>query len=203
MDGRTFLESEPQGSSWKGGTAIHPHTSPVTDCAVSLLQSRGVDLKDIARLVKALQAPYDPTLTLKECLRSAEEVCKKREVQYAIITGIVLDQMAEKGSLDEPLQGIVLENNPLYGVDKVLALTIVNVYGSIGFSNFGYLGTEKPGFLARIANSGGQVNTFLDDILAAIVAATCARIAHRAKEKESGNENAAVHDSTPGTVPEG
>ena len=61
----------------------------------------------------------------------------------------------------------------------MLGLAIVNVYGSIGLSNYGFLALERPGVLSRLGNQPGSVSTFLDDIVAAIVAATCARLAHQ------------------------
>ena len=111
-------------------------------------------------------------------------VLAKREVQHAVITGITLDELAEAGRLPEPLGSIVREDHPLYGVDEVLALSIVNVYGSIGFSNYGYLARAKPDVMRRLGRSG-IVTTFLDDLVAAIVAATCARIAHRRAAPEA------------------
>jgi phosphatidylglycerophosphatase A len=62
----------------------------------------------------------------------------------------------------------------------VLALSIVNVYGSIGFTNFGYVDKIKPGCLKRLNDKNGhQKHTFLDDIAGAIAAAASSRIAHR------------------------
>ena len=70
----------------------------------------------------------------------------------------------------------------LYGIDEILSLSIVNVYGSIGLTNFGYLDKLKPGIIGSINDKKNSVNTFLDDIVAAIAAAASARIAHRARE---------------------
>ena len=152
--------------------------------ARALLAMRGVDLEPLVRLVYRLQRPYVPDLTLQTCRESVDHVVDKREVQYAIITGVILDIMAEDGRLDEPLGEILRRNPPLYGIDEVLALSIVNVYGSIGLSNFGFLDAERPAELLQAMPAGpNRVNTFLDDILAAIVAAACARIAHRAADE--------------------
>lgn len=149
------------------------------ETAASLLKSRGVDLDSLARLVLELQLPYHPTLSLEECRNSLEMILAKREVQNAVITGITLDMMAEERTLREPLGEMVRHDHRLYAVDETLASSVINIYGSIGLSNFGYLGVERPGVLAKL-NQGGQVNTFLDDLVAALVAAACARIAHNA-----------------------
>ncbi|HOB34882.1 MAG: phosphatidylglycerophosphatase A [Firmicutes bacterium] len=144
-----------------------------------MLRERGVTLESIARLVQDLQRPYNPQLSLEECLVHVEKVIKKREVQNAVLTGLTLDIYAEKGLLPEPLQSILIRDDPLYGVDEVLALSITNIYGSIGFTTFGYLDKVKTGILENInVKREGTVNTFLDDLVAAIAAAAAARLAH-------------------------
>ncbi len=71
--------------------------------------------------------------------------------------------------LSEPLQTILAIDESLYGVDEVLAFSIVNIYGSIGFTNYGYIDKEKPGILGRLNDkSTGECHTFLDDIVGAI-----------------------------------
>lgn len=153
--------------------------SGMSDAALRMLEAQGVSVADMARLVYKMQYPYNAGLTVAECMESVHMVVRKRDVQYAVITGVTLDRMAEAGTLQEPLGAIIREDNPLFGVDEVLALTIVNSYGSIGLSNYGYLARSKPDFLQRFAREAGGVHTFLDDLAAAIVAAACARIAHR------------------------
>jgi phosphatidylglycerophosphatase A len=152
------------------------------DIVVSLLEERGVTLHDIALITLDLQKPYVPELTLTICEDHIERVVMKREVQNAILTGLELDIMAEKGHLDEPLRSMLMDDYGLYGIDEVLALAIVNVYGSIGFTNFGYVDKTKPGIIAKIDEIGkapDKCNTFLDDIVGAIAAAAASSIAHR------------------------
>ena len=153
--------------------------------ALQLLQERGVKIDDIAELVHFLQKKYHPNLTMEECRYNVERVLSKREVQNALITGIELDVLAEKGLLSAPLQDIIHRDEGLYGVDEVVALSIVNVYGSIGFTNFGYIDKLKPGILEYLNDkSTGKVHTFLDDIVGAIAAAASSRLAHRAAHAE-------------------
>ncbi|EHL79524.1 hypothetical protein HMPREF1015_01076 [Bacillus smithii 7_3_47FAA] len=145
------------------------------------LTKRGVTIEDIAKLVLFLQKKYHPNLQLEECIQNVEAVLGKREVQNAILTGIQLDVLAEQGKLEEPLQSIIQTDEGLYGVDEILAFSIVNVYGSIGFTNYGYIDKIKPGILEYLNDkSSGKVNTFLDDIVGAIAAAASSRLAHRA-----------------------
>jgi phosphatidylglycerophosphatase A len=149
------------------------------------LQERGVKIQDIADLVYFLQEKYHPDLKMEDCLINVERVLSKREVQNAIITGIQLDVLAEEGKLRDPLQHIIEIDEGLYGVDEVLALSIVNVYGSIGFTNFGYIDKLKPGILKDLNDkNSGKCHTFLDDIVGAIAAAASSRLAHRAVGEE-------------------
>ncbi|MFK2826503.1 phosphatidylglycerophosphatase A [Bacillus sp. B190/17] len=149
------------------------------------LAERGVTVDDIAELVMFLQKKYHPNLEIEECKENINKVLKKREVQNAILTGIELDRLAENGKLEEPLQSIIASDESLYGVDEILAFAIVNVYGSIGFTNYGYIDKEKPGILKHLNDkSTGKVHTFLDDIVGAIAAAASSRLAHKAANTE-------------------
>ncbi len=147
--------------------------------ARQLLGDRGVSVVDIAELVIFLQKEYIPELTLETCVDSVNAVLTKREVHNTILTGIQLDILAEEDKLLQPLQSIVEGDEGLYGIDEVLALSIVNVYGSIGFTNYGYIDKVKPGILQRLNEKGApRVHTFLDDIVGAIAAAAASRLAH-------------------------
>lgn len=147
--------------------------------AKSLIIERGVQLSDIADLVYFLQKDYVESLTLDTCLENVEAVLEKREVQNAIVTGIQLDILAEQGQLLQPLQEIIETDESLYGIDEIMALGIVNVYGSIGFTNYGYIDKVKPGILAKLNDhESGQIHTFLDDLIGAIAAAAASRLAH-------------------------
>lgn len=146
---------------------------------LELLSERGVELEQIAELVYFLQERYVPGLTKEECLLNVTSVLKKREVQNAVITGIEMDKLAEEKKLHPLLNDVLSEDEPLYGVDEILALSIVNVYGSIGFTNYGYIDKVKPGILELLNDkSSGYCHTFLDDIVGAIAAAAASRVAH-------------------------
>ncbi|WP_128893700.1 phosphatidylglycerophosphatase A family protein [Longirhabdus pacifica] len=147
------------------------------------LDERGIKLEEIAELVMYLQKDYVPNLTMEECMISVERVLKKREVQNAVLTGIQLDILAEKNQLIPSLQEMIVHDEGLYGVDEILALSIVNVYGSIGLTNFGYIDKVKPGVLKKLNDKNDKdTHTFLDDIIGAIAAAASSRIAHDATD---------------------
>ncbi|GAA0351339.1 phosphatidylglycerophosphatase A [Alkalibacterium iburiense] len=154
--------------------------SKLHDTALSLLKERGVTLEEIAELVYDLQKPYLEEISMDLCLDNVRAVIRKREVQNAILTGIELDVLAEQGKLSSPLQEIIKEDEGLYGIDEILALSIVNVYGSIGFTNYGYLDKLKPKVIGRLDEhtETNSTHTFLDDIVGAIAAAAASRLAH-------------------------
>ncbi|SDK07712.1 phosphatidylglycerophosphatase A family protein [Sediminibacillus albus] len=153
--------------------------SELENKARSWLIERGVTLDDIADLVYYLQNKYHEDLTLEECKYHVDRVLSKREIQNAILTGIQLDVLAEQKKLEEPLQHTIEIDESLYGVDEIIAFSIVNVYGSIGFTNYGYIDKQKPGILKKLNDkSTGQCHTFLDDIVGAIAAAASSRLAH-------------------------
>lgn len=153
---------------------------------IEVLKQRGVTISDIAQIVYKLQKPYNASLTRTQCEESIMAVLNKREVQYTLYTGIVLDELAERKLLPEPLQSIMESDESLYGVDETLALGITNVYGMIGLTSFGYLDKQKIGIIKKLNNSESGIHVFLDDLVAGLAAAASARIAHHKflREKE-------------------
>lgn len=159
------------------------------DKIIRMLEERGVPLAKIVEIVFLLQTPYFPDLTPEECHGAVEAVLGKREVQHAILTGLALDVLAEKELLPRPLLDIIKNDESLYGIDEILALAITNVYGSIGLTSFGYLDKTKMGIIGDLNNvKHRQVNTFADDLVAAIAAAASAKIAHSAKGTVASTE---------------
>lgn len=151
---------------------------------VSRLNDFGVELIEIAKLVKELQGNYIENLSLERCLESVESVIRKRESIHAILTGLALDDLANEGKLPEPIQSIISDDEGLYGIDEILTLGIVNMYGTIGLTNFGYLDKKKIGIIKDLDEKKKveRVTTFADDLVAAIAAAASARIAHQNRE---------------------
>lgn len=150
------------------------------EIVIKKLAERGVSLNEIAKIVISLQKSR-MNISMEEAMFNIDKVLSKREVQNAILTGIQLDILSEKGLIEEPLLSIIKRDESLYGIDEILALSITNVYGSIGLTNFGYLDKIKTGIIGEIDHKGkatDEVHTFLDDLVAGIVAASCARIAH-------------------------
>ncbi|MCK5732477.1 MAG: phosphatidylglycerophosphatase A [Tenericutes bacterium] len=160
-------------------------TNDMRNICINLLKDRGVSLEDIVEIVYDLQIKYVPDLTAEVCLEAILRVLGKREVQNAILTGVELDILAEQNKLSEPLQSLISTDNPLYGIDEILVLSICNVYGSIGLTNFGYVDKTKPGIIGELDKMGKETNkchTFMDDIIGAIAAAAASSVAHNAED---------------------
>lgn len=154
----------------------------LTEETIISLKSRGVELLDIAEIVHFLQRNYIDDLSIETCKESVLKVLSKREVCHAILTGIAIDIAAEENKLDSSILSIIQKDDKLYGIDEIIPLSIVNLYGSIGLTNFGYLDRVKTGIIGELDSQTNQVNTFLDDLVAAIAASASARIAHSDRE---------------------
>ncbi|MFZ7104672.1 MAG: phosphatidylglycerophosphatase A [Peptococcaceae bacterium] len=142
------------------------------------MEQRGINIEAIGEIVFGLQLPYHPELRRESCSEAVNAVLEKREVQHAILTGLAIDRIAEENLLPEPISQIIKEDEPLYGIDEILAFAITNIYGTIGITSFGYLDKTKIGLIGELDSKPGKVNTFADDIVAAIAAAAAAKIAH-------------------------
>ena len=94
------------------------------------------------------------------------------------MVALELDRLAEAGAIAEPLQSIIENDAGVFGVDEALALQISEIYGTIGATNFGYLDRVKSGIIKQFDTDENHVNTFIDDLLGAIVAAVCGKVAH-------------------------
>ncbi|MFD0943078.1 phosphatidylglycerophosphatase A family protein [Savagea faecisuis] len=163
------------------------HSKEVTKATREALEKRGVAIQDIAKIVYEMQIPYNHSLTLQDCVNSVERVLEKREMQHAILVGIELDMLAEKGELSAPLQQIVESDEGLFGVDETIALGAVFTYGSIAVTTFGHLDKNKIGIINDLdTKKGNGIHTFLDDLVASVAACAASRIAHRTRDFEEG-----------------
>lgn len=166
-----------------------PVSSDVVEKAArQKLMERGVKMEDIAQIVYDLQIKYIPDLDMKDCLENANAVLYKREIQHAILVGIELDELAEKGLLSEPLLSIVKSDEGLFGVDETIALGSVFGFGSIAVTTFGYLDKEKLGIIKELDSRKDQTHTFLDDLVSSIAASAAARLAHRQRDLEENRK---------------
>ncbi len=158
-----------------------PATKDYYQTVVNNLKDHGVSIDSLVPLVVESQKDHVPDLDAARARDAIEHVLHKTEAQDAIMTGLALDDLANAGQLPEPLQTRVSEDQGTYGIDEQLVMSILGIYGTISWTNFGFLDRTKPGIIGQLNDSqkeGGRVNTFIDDLAAAIVAAAEARIAH-------------------------
>lgn len=152
---------------------------------IKMLNERGVTLPDIAEIVIFLEKKYVEGLDEEISIRAIKKVLHKREAQNAIMTGIELDVLAEKGLLSSPMQRIMRTDESTYGIDENMAITLASLYGSVSVTNYGYVDKLKHGVLEKLNDkSTGKINVFLDDLVGAIAAAACGWLAHNENEVE-------------------
>ena len=146
---------------------------------VNRLQERGVNLDDLAEIIYNSQIEFEPTLTMDRVQEYLQDAMHKRELLNNAMVMLELDRLTEAGQIAEPLSSIVRNDAGVFGVDETLALQIANIYGTIGTTNFGYFDRVKKGIIAKYDHDRKHVNAFIDDLLAAIVAAVSGKIAHK------------------------
>lgn len=146
----------------------------------------------LGELVVDNQVKYNPTLTLEKAKQAVVKTLKKREVAHALLVAITLDNFASMGMLPEPLQSIVFEDSEDFGTDEDLMSPAMHLYGSIGWTNAGYLDKMKPGIIGEVDRIGKNdpeiCLTFLDDQLGVIVAVSAAKIASDAQKNKKHND---------------
>ena len=145
---------------------------------LSKLKQRGVDLEDICAKAIEEQSKHGVEASMADARKCLINLLHKREILNVIMTGIYLDEQAEKDLIDGPLQDIVASDAPSLGLDESFAFVITSLFGSIAGTNFGFLDVNKTGKAKELDNSKGHVNTFLDDIFSALVSSLEAKLAH-------------------------
>jgi len=144
------------------------------------LADRGITYQDIAKMAHEVAFEFIPEAKIEEFEKATIDVLHKREVLNNAMVALDLDRLATQGFLSEPLQSIVENDAGVFGVDETLAVGIANIYGTIGVTNFGYLDRVKSGIIRNLdTEKEGRVNTFVDDLIGALVAAVAAKMAHQ------------------------
>lgn len=145
---------------------------------LNYFHEKSITQHDLAQLAYDMTSEFTPDVSIDHCFNIIEDVMHKRDYLSTAMVMINLDQLAEKHQLAEPLQSIITADAGVFGVDEDLAMSIATLYGPIGATNFGYLDRVKKGLIRRIDRDGSHINTFLDDLLGATVAAACGKISH-------------------------
>lgn len=153
-------------------------TEKAYNSVIDSLNKRNISIEDIAKITYELQKDHSPNVSVKTYAKNIDEILHRHEVLNNALTAFALDDLAEAHELPEPLQTIVARDFSLFGVDESLAISITNLYGTIGITNFGYVDKVKKGIIRRLDEDKNHVNTFADDIIGAVAVAAGAKVAH-------------------------
>ena len=141
----------------------------------------GISRLELAQETLKEQSRHNPWMTIEDAYEAVEAVIRKREVQHALVTALTIDGLADKGMLPEPMQSIIADDNPLYGIDETIALGTAGLFGTIAVTNFGFLDREKTDLAKKLNDeqkSGGHITTMTDDLVSAIIASAEGKVAH-------------------------
>lgn len=164
------------------------------DYVVEKLESRGVTIESMAEEAYNNQLPYKSDIKFDSAVEVIRHILyTKREVQFAILTGIAIDQLTEQkeiAKVDPILQFIIETDQGLFGADEVLSMAIPNTGGSIALSNHFYIDKTKPGIVGKLNDIQQEsnykvVHTFLDDLVGGIIAKAAAQMAHDEEKLDS------------------
>ena len=146
---------------------------------IRTLASKGVLMKDIAMAAWKGQQRFNKDLEFINAAVALNAVLDKREALNSCAIALALDEVAGKGLLPQPLQYIVENDLPQYGVDEVLALHgMTGIYGTVALMQTGYLDLNKSGVTKKLDEDVTNVNTHIDDVVSALIAMTEAKLMH-------------------------
>lgn len=154
--------------------------------SIEALNSRGVEVEDIAEIAYSQQSRYMPNVSMDICRESVIKVISLRDIFHHVLLAVELDKLAERGMFEGPIQDIIAEDLGMFGIDEILGLDVAGLYGVIGMTNFGDIDVNKRGIVEKLNVEGkkdGVVHTFLDDIVGAIAAAASTRVAQIMNEE--------------------
>lgn len=157
------------------------NTKELRQYVLDYFDDKQIKLDNIAYEAYKLQQAYFDDLDVKECWTALRNhVLMKREVLLLAVTGLELDRFASQHDFKQPLQQIIASDDGLYGVDEHIAIGMTEPYGSIATTTYGYLDKIKHGIAKQLDSDSDDehVNTFIDDIISALIADTAAYVAH-------------------------
>jgi phosphatidylglycerophosphatase A len=153
------------------------------------LLERGVTIEDIAEIAYNQQGRYNKNISMRLCIESVEKILSYRDIFHLVQLSIEIDRLAEEGIFRSPIQEIIRADLGMFGIDEIFGLSIAQMYGTIGQTNFGDIDVNKPGVVKRLNDEGkqpdGRCHTFLDDVVGAIAAAASTRVAQIISEEEA------------------
>lgn len=163
--------TEPNGEEIALNYLKHTYRNYVLD----YFDEKGIEINALADKVLEMQSKHLPNLTKLDARVAIDAVLDSEEILFHVMTAIQLDKLATANQLDEPLSSLVKADEGVYTVDETIALGIVHSYGAIAETTYGYLDVAKHDIARDLDEtqkntSGRVVNTFIDDVVSAIIA---------------------------------
>lgn len=148
-------------------------TKELQESAITTLARRGVTTNDIAEGTRTfLSGKYKDTINEEVLAKSIAHVLYKDEVADIILTAIYLDEQAEVMPDDQPLKARLQRDANGHNVDEILAIAITQQFSAAATVHYGLLDDLKPGLIGEINDKTDNINVYLDDILAALIASS-------------------------------
>ncbi|KRL07979.1 phosphatidylglycerophosphatase A [Liquorilactobacillus hordei] len=148
------------------------------DYVMKGLADKNITPKTIGEAVYEMEHEYFPEKTAEDFGEDFYSLFKKREVLNLVGTGLMIDDLANRELLPEPMQTIIANDLGQFGVDELISIGIANLYGSLGVTNYGYGDKIKIGYAKELDNEHGEINTFSDDIFTALASGMVGRLGH-------------------------
>lgn len=152
------------------------------------LLERGVTIEEIAKIAYKQQYRYNKDIKMEDCIESVCKILSYRDIFHLVQLSIEIDRLTEEGAFRSPIQDIMKADLGMFGIDEIFGLSIAQMYGTIGQTNFGDIDVNKPGIVAKLNEDGKKENcchTFLDDIVGAIAAAATTRVSQIVSENNA------------------
>lgn len=141
----------------------------MNNVAVQLLVDRNISIDDLSYLANKVSIPLNNSDNYTSRISNILSV---RKIQDLIALGIIIDIYGENNLLPQPLQHMISHKDPLFELDRILAMGVLFEFGPDAIINFSYIQKEKMDIIKNFLDNKNSINTFLDDILAAILAIT-------------------------------
>lgn len=151
------------------------------------LLERGVCIKDIAQIAYNQQSKYNSNINMEDCIASVEKILSYRDIFHLVQLSIEIDRLTEENAFRSPIQDIMRADLGMFGIDEIFGLSIAQMYGTIGQTNFGDIDVNKPGIVKELNELGKKekCHTFLDDVVGALAAAASTRVAQMMSEEQA------------------
>lgn len=165
---------------------------------IEMLESRGVNVDDIAKIAYKQQSKWNDQISYQECFDSVEKILSLRDVFHILHLGAEIDRLTEEKAFKGPIQSILETDLGMFGIDELLGLELAGLYGTIGKTNFGDIDVNKPGIVSELNEKGKEdqpaCHTFLDDIVGAVAAAASTRVAQIENENEARKDPSIIEE---------